>query len=158
MVIEKASVSDNWAGGGTEQANKAGSQALNRGLIMRPGCCRVGQTSTQSSEKQVPQSLPGGQSSPRHRSSSSDGDEDDSHDDDDGASGDGDDGDDHSDDDSDSDGDDNDDDDDMLNRTNVRNHPQFQTSSHISKKSCARQPIITKDIRRTNRINVQLCF
>ena len=82
MVIEKASVSDNWAGGGTEQANKAGSQALNRGLIMRPGCCRVGQTSTQSSEKQVPQSLPGGQSSPRHRSSSSDGDEDDSHDND----------------------------------------------------------------------------
>ena len=97
MVIEKASVSDNnWAGGGTEQANKAGSQALNRGLIMRPGCCRVGQTSTQSSEKQVPQSLPGGQSSPRHhRSSSSDGDEDDSHDNDDG--------DDHSGDDSDSD-------------------------------------------------------
>ena len=85
MVIEKASVSDkSTAGGGTEQANKAGSQALNRGLIMRPGCCRVGQTSTQSSEKQVPQSLPGGQSSPRHRSSSSDGDEDESHDDDDG--------------------------------------------------------------------------
>ena len=77
MVIEKASVSDNWVGGGTEQANKAGSQALNRGLIMRPGCCRAGQTSTQSSEKQVAQSLPGGQSSPRHRSSSSDGDEDD---------------------------------------------------------------------------------
>ena len=88
MVIEKASVSDNWAGGGTEQANKAGSQALNRGLIMRPGCCRAGQTSTQSSEKQVAQSLPGGQSSPRHWSSSFDGDEDDSHDDDDGESGD----------------------------------------------------------------------
>ena len=79
VVIEKASVSDNnCAGGGTEQANKAGSQALNRGLIMRPGCCRAGQTSTQSSEKQVAQSLPGGQSSPRHWSSSFDGDEDDS--------------------------------------------------------------------------------
>ena len=143
------------AGGGTEQANKAGSQALNRGLIMRPGCCRVGQTSTQSSEKQVPQSLPGGQSSPRHRSSSSDGDEDESHDDDDGESGDGD-----SDYDSDGDGADNDDDYDMLNRTNVINHPlpQFQTSSHIKKKSCARQPIITKDIRGKNRIHVQLCF
>ena len=108
MVIEKASVSDNCAGGGTEQANKAGSQALNRGLIMRPGCCRAGQTSTQSSEKQVAQSLPGGQSSPRHRSFSSDGDEDDSHDNDDGESGGGDDNDDHSDDNSDSDGDDND--------------------------------------------------
>ena len=132
MVIEKASVSDKSAVGGTEQANKAGSQALNRGLIMRPGCCRVGQTSTQSSEKQVPQSLPGGQSSPRRRSSSSDGDEDESHDDDDGESGDGDSGDD-SDYDSDGDGDDNDDNDDMLNRTNVINHPlpQFQTSSHI---------------------------
>ena len=83
---------------------------------MRPGCCRAGQTSTQSSEKQVRQSLPGGQSSPRHRSSSFDGDEDDSLDNYDGESGDVDDSDDNSDDDD--DGDNNDDDDDMLNRTN----------------------------------------